>query len=228
MTKKNDSVIEINDLRFNYPNQADTLNIKRLQVEARQKVFVQGNSGSGKSTLLNILCGVHAVKSGEVNVLGKPFHALRASQRDSIRAKHIGVVFQQFNLIPYLSVMENIQLAGYFSGSSRQLSTDIVSLLNDLSLPRTICDKRADQLSVGQQQRVAIARALINKPALVIADEPTSALDASATNDFITALLKVCAAANSALVFVSHDAALAGYFDLSIEMSSINEVAYAI
>ena len=226
MSSNSKVVVEVTNLKFHYGNGQPILNIAKLQLLAKQKLFLQGKSGSGKSTLLNILCGVLAASSGEVKVLGQDLTAKTSSERDKFRARHIGVVFQQFNLIPYLNVIENIQVGGYFSGKVAK-EAKIHSLLEQLSLPKSIVTKRADQLSIGQQQRVAIARALINEPSIVIADEPTSALDADATDKFVDTLVDVCNASGCALIFVSHDADLAQHFDLTVNMRSINEVADA-
>lgn len=227
MSSESQVIVNVNNLKFHYPNHRPVLNIAKFQVLAKQKVFLQGSSGSGKSTLLNILCGTLVASSGEVSVLQQNLAAMTSSQRDKLRARQIGVVFQQFNLIPYLNVIENIQLGGYFSAESAEDNSAIFDLLAQLSLPKSIATKRADQLSIGQQQRVAIARALINKPTLVIADEPTSALDADATDQFVATLLNVCNESGCALIFVSHDAGLARHFDLAVNMQSINEIADA-
>lgn len=219
--------VDVNGLKFHYPDRQPVLNISKFQLLAKQTLFLQGSSGSGKSTLLNILCGTLVASSGEVHVLGRNITKMSSSQRDQFRANQIGVVFQQFNLIPYLNVVENIQLGGYFSEKPAERDSDIFQLLEQLSLPKSVAMKRADQLSIGQQQRVAIARALINRPCLLIADEPTSALDADATEQFVETLLEVCKESGCALIFVSHDDGLARHFDLTAHMQSINEIADA-
>jgi putative ABC transport system ATP-binding protein len=143
-------------------------------------------------------------------------------QRDKFRAQHIGVVFQQFNLIPYLSVMKNIQLANYFASSgNKAIEESAKALLSKLKLPLTTLDKRSSELSVGQQQRVAIARALINAPEILLVDEPTSALDMSARDAFMQVLIETCDAANTTMVFVSHDMSLKDYFKASVAMPEL-------
>jgi putative ABC transport system ATP-binding protein len=130
----------------------------------------------------------------------------------------VGVVFQQFNLLPYLTVLDNVLLPCRFSAlrASRCVGGPAAAaqaLLQRSGLPAALWPRRADALSVGQQQRVAAARALIGGPELVIADEPTSALDAALRDDFMALLMDACAAAGSTLIFVSHDERLAARFD---------------
>ena len=164
--------ITLQNVIVRYPkSKAPVLKIERWQVEQGEHVFIHGLSGSGKSTLLNLLAGILVANSGEVVVLDQSLSDFRPARRDAFRAKNIGVVFQQFNLVPYLSVIENIQLAVYFSGrGSDDVKQRCQALFAGLNLDLTLLDQRADKLSVGQQQRVAIARALINKPKLLIVD----------------------------------------------------------
>lgn len=218
------AAIELSNVKFGYnAGKPDVLNIAQWTVAPKEKVFVQGASGSGKSTLLNLLTGTLVPREGNICLLGQAFSALPSRKRDAFRARHIGAVFQQFNLINYLSVQQNIEAAAYFAGQlgSNTLET-AKALMAQLQLPEQLLDERADNLSVGQQQRVAIARALINQPELVIVDEPTSALDASARDTFMQLLLNTTE--DCTVVFVSHDAHLARYFDKTVSMSELNSV----
>ena len=195
------------------------IEIEQWHLYRGEHVFLSGPSGSGKSTFLNLLSGTLTPDSGTISLLEQPFSALSNKQRDRFRANNIGVVFQQFNLIPYLSVKQNIKAALYFAGANikdKALDERILKLLNDLQLSNQLLNAKADTLSVGQQQRVAIARALINTPDILIVDEPTSALDAKARDSFMDVLKKL--AKNSALVFVSHDPYLKKYFSKHISM----------
>lgn len=211
---ENKAVVTLKDLVFTWDKgQAPLLHIPHWEISKTEKVFLYGASGSGKSTLLNLLSGTLTPKSGEIQLLGQAFSSLSSRQRDKFRARHIGVVFQQFNLIPYLSVRRNIELAAYFAGKSENASTQhIFQLFDSLHLPGDLLDKPVSELSVGQQQRVAIVRALINHPELLIVDEPTSALDSDARDGFMELLMTCCDTNDSTLLFVSHDRSLASYF----------------
>jgi putative ABC transport system ATP-binding protein len=208
------------------------LHFDEWSVGGCEHVFLYGDSGSGKSTLLNLLSGILAPKKGSIKVLGTELSSLSNSQRDRFRAQNIGVVFQQFNLIPYLSVLKNIELAAYLAKSPKKdISTHISRMVSVLQLPHTILNTPVSRLSVGQQQRVAIMRAFINTPQLLLIDEPTSALDNSAKNAFMTYLLDMCQFHNTTMVFVSHDTGLKHFFSTHTPISSFctgvsNQEAY--
>ena len=203
------------------------LAIDRLDIAAGRKLFLYGPSGCGKSTLLGLLAGVLVARQGHAALLGQDWAALRGGARDARRADHVGVIFQQFNLLPYLSVLDNVLLPCRFSRlrAARCAGGPAAaarSLLQRVALPQVLWARRADALSVGQQQRVAAARALIGAPELVIADEPTSALDAALRDDFMALLLDECGALGSTLVFVSHDDRLAARFDERLSLPELN------
>ena len=222
--------IALSELRFRWPGAAaDTLRIDDFRVAQGETVFVRGPSGCGKSTLLSLLAGVLLADAGELALQGLSWRALSASQRDRHRADHLGYVFQQFNLLPYLSVLDNVRLPCRFS-ARRAARTDprgAEALLERTGLAARLWRKPAAELSVGQQQRVAAARALIGAPEVVIADEPTSALDEELRASFMDLLLGACATSRSALVFVSHDARLATRFDRVIDLPAINRADQA-
>lgn len=225
------NAIEVSDLRFRWPGGADCLDVPSLTVPAGDAVFLHGPSGSGKSTLLSVLAGVLVPDAGEVRLLGRSWGGMGGAQRDHYRADHVGYIFQQFNLLPYLSVLRNVLLpcrlsrrraeraeaAGGATETARQL-------LTSLGIGSELWQRPAAQLSVGQQQRVAAARALIGQPELVIADEPTSALDAPRRDAFMHLLLAACGRAGSTLLFVSHDERLAAHFQRVLELGGINRV----
>ena len=171
---------------------------------------------------------LHQLKAGagRVEVLGRDLAKLKPSARDRFRADHLGIVFQLFNLIPWLSALDNIVLPCRFSSVRLRSAIDPPGearrLAARLDLPESVLARPAAELSVGQQQRVAAARALIGRPQLMIADEPTSALDAERQLGFIDLLLSECAASGTALLFVSHDLRLAGHFDRSLSLPAIN------
>lgn len=227
-------VVEISGLRFAWPGtDAVVLDIEALRIERGERVFLHGPSGSGKSTLLSLLAGVLVPTAGEIRVLGRNLGALGGAARDRFRADHVGFVFQQFNLIPYLTVIENVCLPCGFSASrrgracgERPVRREAMRLLAQLGMSGDdLAQRGATALSVGQQQRVAAARALIGSPELVIADEPTSALDAARRADFVALLFAECRRAGATLVFVSHDASLQASFDRSLPLATINRAA---
>jgi putative ABC transport system ATP-binding protein len=220
-------LLALENLLFRWSDQADAcLEIDAFQVAADEQVFIHGESGSGKSTLFNLIAGVLAPQRGVIRALGQPLTALSTAARDRFRVDHIGLIFQQFNLIPYLSVLDNVLLPCRFSARRSQRAGDpkqaAVTLLQHLDLDASLWRRPATQLSVGQQQRVAAARALIGQPEIVIADEPTSALDAARQTAFLDLLRRECAAANAALLFVSHDLRLAEGFNRRVEMAQLN------
>jgi putative ABC transport system ATP-binding protein len=220
---------QLRDVRFAYRRSRYELQIPWLEVVSGEKVFLHGPSGSGKTTLLGVLAGVLPAQSGVVKILGQDLRLLSGAKRDAFRGEHIGFIFQMFNLIPYLSVAQNICLPCRLHGGRMerlgrrdpaQAASDMAARLGIGELLR----ERVLDLSVGQQQRVAAARALIGQPELVIADEPTSALDADHRDSFLRLLFENCAQTGCALLFVSHDRSLAPYFDRSISLPQLNAV----
>ena len=203
------------------------LQIAEWNVAPAERVFLYGPSGSGKTSLLNLICGITTADSGEILINGTNISALGARARDRLRMQTMGVIFQQFNLLPYLSVADNIRLGHFFSSQthSRQVETTIEQLTDRLKLPRSCLHQKAGSLSVGQQQRVAIARVLIKSPALIIADEPTSALDEDTRREFINTLIDCADLHNSTLLFVSHERSLGIHFDRVVALDSINHVS---
>lgn len=228
-------VIELSDLSYAWPGHPPCLALAELRIEAGAQVFVHGPSGCGKSTLLNLLAGVLRPDAGHLRLLGHELTALRAGRRDRFRADHVGFIFQQFNLIPYLSVLDNVLLPCRFSRrratraleQSTGLQREAARLLEHLDLDPSLWRRPATALSVGQQQRVAAARALIGRPELVFADEPTSALDQERQAAFLALLRNECTAAGAALLFVSHDRRLAAGFDRELSLAELNRAVAA-
>ncbi len=224
--------IQISELRFRWrSNLPEVLYIPELAVARGERIFIRGPSGSGKSTLLSLLAGVSLPSAGEVRVLGKPLSTFSGPQRDHFRSDHIGFVFQLFNLIPYLSVLENVTLPCRFSRARRDkvlktgatLEDEALRLLEHLDMgDEALIHRPVTELSVGQQQRVATARALIGAPEIIIADEPTSALDSDMRQAFLRLLFQECEAAHSTLLFVSHDRQLEPLFEQHIALDEIN------
>jgi len=224
------TIISLNSVKYRWqPRQPLTLDIEAFEVGSGERLFLHGPSGSGKSTLLNILAGVLLPESGTVQCLGREINKLGNHERDRFRADHVGMIFQQFNLVPYLSVLENVLLPCHFSARRRDnadasgsAAKDARQLLDHLGLAGKIGARAVTRLSVGQQQRVAVARALIGKPELIIADEPTSALDADRRGRFLDLLLGKCEALGSTLLYVSHDLSLMHHFTRCVSMSELN------
>lgn len=220
--------ISIENLAYSYPSkgkqQSPILKIDSWSVNENERVFLYGDSGSGKTTLMNLLCGLFTASQGQVNIHGQDLGSLSGVQRDAFRAKNIGVVFQKFNLIPYLTVYKNILLANYFASQHvDDLEKRAQALARNLKLPVDILNRKVSELSVGQQQRVAIVRAMINKPRILLVDEPTSALDASARDAFMNELTRLSDEARTAMIFVSHDKALGQYFDTRVDLNILNK-----
>ncbi len=229
-----DTAIRLTDVRYRWPNSPRTIiDIPHFEIERGERVFVRGPSGSGKTTLLNLLGGVAVPEVGTVSVLDTDMASLGGAKRDAFRADHIGFIFQMFNLVPYLSLVENVVLPCRFSPLRRQrlaergagLEDEARRLLEHMELAPDAHDGRGvAELSVGQQQRVAVARALIGAPDIVIADEPTSALDVDARRLFLDLLFREVKGARATLLFVSHETGLARAFDRSLALSDINRV----
>ena len=206
------------------------LRIDELLIRRAERVYLAGPSGSGKSTLLSLIGGITEPRKGTVEVLGTEFAQLPRWRRDRFRADHIGFVFQLFNLVPYLSMDENVALPCRFSPARRQsaeasggIQMETERLLDALELGSDRLRRRpVTELSIGQQQRVAVARALIGSPALVVADEPTSALDEGTRERFVDLLFQECQSREITIVFVSHDPRLGPLFDRQLSLPALN------
>ncbi len=221
-------ILQLKEVRFRWPKQStDLLYIPHLSIQKGQHLFIQGPSGSGKTTLLNLLTGINVPQSGSVTILGNNLAQLSNMQRDQFRADHLGVIFQQFNLLPYLSLVENVLLPCGFSKRKKANASDLQvtarDLLHQLNIPTDLFNKPVTQLSVGQQQRAAVARALIGNPEIVIADEPTSALDSNNRDRFLELLFQEADIHGSTLIFVSHDAQLAERFPRLVSLPELNQ-----
>lgn len=224
---QNHDALALDQVEFQWSGRdAFALKVDDFRIAQGERVLLLGESGSGKSTLLSLICGINAPQSGAIRVDCTDLAKLRPAGRDRFRAEKIGIVFQQFNLLPYAAPIDNIVLPLRFAPARRASAGDAraaaLALTDALGLSRDIIEtSTADRLSVGQQQRVAVARALIGAPSLIVADEPTSALDAGAQANFLDLLFAQCAAAGSTLLMVSHDERLAPRFDRSVRMEDI-------
>jgi putative ABC transport system ATP-binding protein len=224
--------LRLSGLRYTYPGaEQATLRLEALALQPGERLMLRGPSGCGKSTLLSLAAGVLQAQEGSVEVMGRRWADLSPAARDAHRVDHVGYIFQQFNLLPYLGVLDNVLLPCGFSrrrreraqGSHGHPARAAAALLDALELPASVHHRPAADLSVGQQQRVAAARALIGAPDIVIADEPTSALDEDRRVAFMRLLRQQCEKAGSALLFVTHDARLAQDFHRVVDLPALNQ-----
>ncbi|MCG7198330.1 ABC transporter ATP-binding protein [Marinobacter pelagius] len=210
-------------LGFRWEPSQPMLRFPDLDIPRGEHLFLQGASGSGKSTLLSLLSGMQIPHSGTVSILDTELQRLASSARDRFRADHIGVIFQQFNLVPYLSALANVTLPCRLSPRRRQNTRsdpekDATELLKLLAIPEDHWQRKVTRLSIGQQQRIAAARALIGAPGIILADEPTSALDTDNRDRFLDLLLGLANERGSSVVFVSHDRGLSSHFHHQIHL----------
>lgn len=195
-----------------------------LAITAGESVLVMGPSGSGKSTLLNLIAGVQPLQEGQIELMGHAYSGRGGRSLDRLRARHLGIIFQTLNLIPYLDGYANAALGVRFSAARasrvESLQTEIDRIGRALGLNNDLLTRRATELSLGQQQRVAVIRALLGKPELILADEPTSALDPNATQQFMAELLESMDSASQAVLMVSHNHDLIPLFDRVVEIEA--------
>ncbi len=233
----NQPLVEIENLRFRWPGSAaPLLDCESFALARGEHLFVRGPSGSGKSTLLGLLTGILTPDSGRLSLMQQDTAELSATRRDRLRADHIGYIFQQFNLVPYLDLVENVVLPCRFSrrrGVNAARAHGSVNAAAEYLLQQLFTDQELDRevpvakLSVGQQQRVAAARALIGNPDIVIADEPTSALDFETRERFVELLFERLDDTNATLVFVSHDPTLGARFAREADIDEFRQEAAA-
>ncbi len=220
--------LSLSQLSHAWPGRPALFDIDHLSLSQGEHLFIQGPSGCGKSTLLSLLAGVQAPQTGVCEVLGFNMGMLGPMERDRLRGEHMGVVFQQFNLLPYLDVESNALMptrlfASRAKASAAQWGSPLQqakALADTLHLPPHVWHQPVHQLSVGQQQRVAAVRALMGAPRLLIADEPTSALDDDNQLEFIDLLLATAQQQNASVVMVSHNARLASRFHQVFKMQA--------
>lgn len=219
-------VVQLHQLQFRWSQPGPlVLDIPALSVTRGERLFIYGPSGSGKTTLLNLLAGVNVAAPGQLLLLSQDTAQMSQRQRDRFRARHIGVIFQQFNLIPYLSLLDNVLLGGQFASGVQEpadMRQRAQVLLQALGLSPSLFDQPARSLSLGQQQRAAVARALLTRPELLIADEPSSALDSDSRDAFMQLLMDTAAESQSTVIFVSHDRSLQSGFDRALDMRELS------
>lgn len=224
--------VDMQNVAFSFGSDAGSfeLALDCLKISIGETVFLAGASGSGKSTLLGLICGTLVPREGVINILGTAINSLSGSGRDQFRADHTGIMFQMFNLLPYLSILDNVLLPLHFSKTrkaaaiknSNNITSEACRLLTALGVdPEEFGHQKTRDLSVGQQQRVAAARAFIGSPEIIIADEPTSSLDEDNQAKFMELLFAEKQRTDACLIMVSHDMRLATHFDRVIQLQDI-------
>ena len=233
--QNNTAAIQLSDIDFSWGSARDDfrIQVKDFQLEKNESVILVGPSGGGKSTLLSLICGIINSKYGITKILGENLGEMSRSERDSFRADNIGIIFQQFNLLPYLSALDNVLLPLEFSFARKKVLGKTKAdykiegrrLLNSLSIgPDTLGKQKAVTLSIGQQQRVAAARAFIGSPELIVADEPTSSLDEGSQDEFLKQLFAQKTSTGASLLMVSHNPRLEKWFDRLVKLESICDI----
>jgi ABC-type lipoprotein export system ATPase subunit len=221
-------ILEITNLKKAYASpdcgRVEIIDVPALRLEAGMQTALAGGSGSGKTTLLHLIAGIVAADAGEIRIAGLPMTGVRESQRDALRARHVGYVFQTFNLLAGFTALENVEL-GMLFGVGRD-TPRARALLERVGMGGRL-NFRPRQLSVGQQQRVAVARALANRPDLVLADEPTGNLDARHAAEALALIRDVCRENGAALLIVSHDPRVLDAFEQRLNLADINLAAAA-
>lgn len=210
--------LHVTDLRFAYPGDAFRLHVPKVEIEAGQTLALAGPSGAGKSTLVRLLTGLLTPVSGQVRLGDAHVNALSVEQRRAFRLRHVGLVFQDFALLDYLTVIENILLPHEFKGGTDvAVRSRAQGLAEQLQISQYL-DKRVSRLSQGERQRVAVARALVHEPRFIFADEPTASLDPSRGRIVVDLMIEDARRRGACLVMVTHDPNLLPMFDQTVRM----------
>ena len=200
-------------------SQSQIINVPHFEIDAGKQIALRGSSGAGKTTFLNLIAGLLQADNGSIVLAGEEMTALSESGRDGLRARHIGYIFQTFNLLAGYTALENVML-GMMFGAGIDIGF-AQHLLERVGLGDRM-GYRPSQLSVGQQQRVAVARAVANRPRLVLADEPTGNLDYHHANEAVTLIREICHENSAALLIVSHDSEVLGQFEAAKDFAQVN------
>lgn len=220
-TDTDNPLIQATDVRLEYRTVASRMTVAdqlAFNLQDGEQIALLGRSGSGKTTLLHACAGLLPVAAGSLNVCGHPLHEMSETARTAFRRRHVGLVFQQFNLVPTLTVLENLQFVCAMNGQSTQAS-ELQRLLEQLEIAGKR-DSFPAQLSGGEQQRVAVARALAHRPSLVLADEPTGNLDLETAGQVIRLLTQTCREYRAGLVLVTHGSELPAGLDAVARLES--------
>ncbi len=220
------ALLEITHLKKNYrtpDNKIHTvLDVPKFSMQPKEQVGLCGRSGTGKTTFLHLIAGILTANEGQIKLDGQDIQSMQESERDRVRANHIGYIFQTFNLLQGYTCLENVLLGMSFGpGVDRKYATE---LLQKVGMGDRL-HHYPRQLSTGQQQRVAVARALANRPKLVLADEPTGNLDREHATSALQLIRQVCESNDPALLLVSHDRHILESFDPCWDLASINKAS---
>jgi ABC-type lipoprotein export system ATPase subunit len=217
-------MVSATDLVFAYHGSGFQLNVPRIEVAAGEKVAIIGPSGSGKTTLLHLFAGIREPQSGKISICGKDVVHLTAAARRHFRLTSVGLVFQEFELLEYLSVLDNILIACRI-GSPLKITAQrreaATRLAAQVGLTSDKLRRLPQQLSQGERQRVAICRALLHDPPLLLADEPTGNLDPANKRRILDLLIEHAVSRRATLVAATHDHQLLGAFDRVLEMEKL-------
>ena len=216
-------ILQIEDLKFWYTGKGFQLEISNLKINKGSKVAILGKSGSGKTTLAHLISGILKPQSGLIRFMGQDISNLSDGERRAYRIKNIGFIFQEFELIEYLSVLDNLILP-YKLNKSLSLNEETINRAKAIAGRIEIenkLHKYPNQLSGGERQRLATARALITSPALVIADEPTGNLDTQTANKVLNEIINQSSKSNSTLLMITHDPRLLESFDQVIDLNKL-------
>lgn len=216
------SLLEIVHLKKSYPSpdgQRQVIDIPAFSLEAQKELAICGESGSGKTTFLNLIAGIVAADAGTIRIGETEMSALNEAGRDRLRARNVGYIFQNFNLLQGFSCIENVLLGMAFGGNEDR--DRAAHLLERVGLQKQM-QHFPKQLSVGQQQRVAVARALAASPKLVLADEPTGNLDPQNARQSLSLIRETCNEIQASLLLVSHDQNVLHEFESHFDLMEIN------
>ncbi len=219
------AMIELKGVEFAYPAAKFRLEVDALSVAPRERVALVGPSGSGKTTLVHLMAGILLPSKGSVAIDGCELNALDERSRRRRRITSIGMVFQEFELLNYLSALDNVLLPHFVSGALRaddSTRARALELLRSMGI-ETLLDRGPGRLSQGERQRVALARALVTQPRILLCDEPTGNLDVETAGRALDLLLEQTAACSATLVMVTHDAAALSRFDRVLDMKRLME-----
>ena len=219
-------MIRLRDLSFRYVEGGFELSVPELEIATGEQLAVVGPSGSGKTTLLNLIAGILSPEHGDLVVMDQEMNRLNDGQKRAFRLRRIGMVFQSFELLDYLSVVDNILLplrigSGKVGTTDRQRATE---LAQQMGIGDKL-DRRIDQLSQGERQRAAVCRALLLRPPLILADEPTGNLDPANKGVVLSLLLEYATSNDATVVTVTHDQNLLSRFSRVIDFDALNQAS---